>query len=67
MQTRLQLINFIHVVLFIMQISSNMFKSTCGSVGFVSSEEYVCGLPNLCIACFSLMHPIFHSHAVAIS
>jgi len=65
MQTRLQLISLIHVVLFIMQISSNMFKSTCGSGVFVSSAECVCGLPSLCFACCSPMHPMYHSHAVA--
>lgn len=62
MQTRLQLINFIHVVLFIMQISSSVFKSTCG--GGLQLEDF-CGLQNLGAACSSLMDPVVHAVAVS--
>lgn len=63
MQTRLQLINFIRVVLFIMQISSNVFKSTCGGGG-LQLEDF-CGLQNLGSACSSLMDPVVHAVAVS--
>lgn len=65
MQTRPQLMNFIHVVLFIMQISSNMFKSTCGAGGVAASAEDFSGLPSLGSVCSSLMDPVFHGVAIS--
>lgn len=62
MQTGPQLINFIHVVLFIMQISSNVFKSTCGGgAGVAASAEDFSGLQSLGSACSSWMDPAFHT------
>lgn len=65
MQTRPQLINFIHVVLFIMQISSSVFKSPCGAGGVAASAEDLCALHNLGSACSSLMDPKFHALVVS--
>lgn len=60
MQTGPQLINFIHVVLFIMQISSNVFKSTCGGGELQLQQRIFVGCTIWALHA-PVMDPVFHA------